>query len=48
MEPDGGEFVERLQASYLRMTENSAEFEEIAPIRRRSVGGKTLTIRNIS
>jgi hypothetical protein len=38
-------FVERLQASYRQMIENIGEFEEIAPVRRRTVGGKTLTIR---
>lgn len=38
-------FVERLQASYRSMIENIAEFEEIAPVRRRTVGGKALTIR---
>jgi hypothetical protein len=38
-------FVERLQASYRVMVENIGEFEEMAPVRRRSIGGKTLTIR---
>jgi hypothetical protein len=38
-------FVERLQASYQSMVENIGSFEEIGPVRRRTVGGKTLTIR---
>ena len=38
-------FVERLQASYRSMIENIGEFDEIAPVRRRTVGGKTITIR---
>ena len=38
-------FVERLQASYRTMLANIAEFEEIAPARRRSIGGKTITVR---
>jgi hypothetical protein len=38
-------FVERLQASYRVMVENLAEFDEVAPARRRTVGGKSLTVR---
>lgn len=38
-------FVERLQTSYRSMIENIGEFEEIAPARRRIIGGKTVTIR---
>jgi len=38
-------FVERLQESYRAMVENIAAFEEIAPARRRSVRGKSLTVR---
>lgn len=38
-------FIERLHASYLVMLENIAVFEEIAPVRRRTVGGKTVTVR---
>lgn len=38
-------FVERLEASYRIMVENIGQFEEIAPVRRRAVGGKTLTVR---
>lgn len=37
-------FVDRLQASYRAMLENIGSFEKISPIRRRTVGGKTLTI----
>jgi len=38
-------FVERLHASYLTMVENIGNFEEVAPARRRTVGGKTITVR---
>lgn len=38
-------FVERLHAGYRTMVENIAGFEEIAPARRRTVGGKTVTVR---
>lgn len=38
-------FVERLQASYRIMIKNIAEFEEVAPARRRTIGGKTITVR---
>lgn len=38
-------FVERLKASYLVMLENIAGFEEIAPARRRTIGGKSVTAR---
>jgi hypothetical protein len=37
-------FVERLRASYRTMVENIADFEEIAPARRRTIGGKTVTV----
>ena len=37
-------FVERLHASYLTMVENIADFREIAPARRRTVAGKSLTV----
>ncbi|TWJ17482.1 hypothetical protein [Geobacter argillaceus] len=38
-------FIERLHASYLVMLENIARFEEVAPVRRRTVGGKSVTVR---
>lgn len=38
-------FIERLRASHRAMLENLAELDEIAPVRRRRVGGKTLTLR---
>jgi len=38
-------FVGRLQASYRAMVENLAEFDEIAPVRRRTVGGKSISVR---
>ena len=38
-------FVERLQGSYGSMLANIAEFEEVAPARRRSIGGKSITVR---
>lgn len=38
-------FVARLGASHRAMLQNFAEFDELAPIRRRGVGGKTVTLR---
>jgi len=38
-------FIERLEASYRSMLENIAGFEEIARVRRRTVGGKSITVR---
>ncbi len=38
-------FVERLRESYQVMVQNVATFEGVAPARRRSVKGKTLTVR---
>jgi hypothetical protein len=38
-------FVERLQESYRSMVENITTFQEIGPVRRRSVKGKKLTVR---
>lgn len=38
-------FVEQLRSSYRTMLENLAEFDELAPVRRRTVGGKRLTLR---
>lgn len=38
-------FVERLAKSHQAMLENLAEFDELAPVRRRKVGGKTITVR---
>jgi hypothetical protein len=38
-------FVERLQASYQSMVDNISSFDEIGQVRRRTVNGKTLTIR---
>jgi len=38
-------FVERLHASYRTMLKNLAAFEEVAPARRRTVGGKSITVR---
>jgi hypothetical protein len=37
--------VDRLAKSHQAMLENLAEFEELAPVRRRKVGGKTITVR---
>lgn len=38
-------FVQRLQIGYRTLVENVADFEEIAPARRRSIGGKSITVR---
>jgi len=38
-------FVERLQSGYRALVENIADFEEIAPARRRTVAGKPITVR---
>jgi hypothetical protein len=38
-------FVERLRESYQAMVENITALEETAPARRRSVGGKKITVR---
>jgi hypothetical protein len=38
-------FVERLQAGYRNLVENVSTFEEVAPARRRRIGGKTITVR---
>ena len=38
-------FVERLQASYQSMVANISSFDEIGHVRRRTINGKTLTIR---
>jgi len=38
-------FVERLHARYREMLENIATFEEIGSARRRTIGGKTITVR---
>lgn len=38
-------FVERLQMSYRNMVDNIADFEELAPARRRSIGSKSITVR---
>lgn len=38
-------FIERLRASHRAMLENLAEFDEMAPARRRTVGGKRITLR---
>lgn len=38
-------FVERLQASYRTMVDNITSFEQLAPARRRAVGGKKITVR---
>ncbi|HBG03967.1 MAG: hypothetical protein A2075_14355 [Geobacteraceae bacterium GWC2_58_44] len=38
-------FVERVQSGYRTLVENAADFEEIAPARRRSISGKTITVR---
>ena len=38
-------FVERLHAEYGAMLDNIGNFNEMAPARRRTVGGKTLTAR---
>lgn len=38
-------FVERLRGSYRTLVENVSDFEDIAPARRRTIGGKSLTVR---
>jgi len=38
-------FVERVRAGYQTLIENLSIYEEIAPARRRRVGGKTITVR---
>lgn len=38
-------FVERLGESYRTMLANLAAFDELAPARRRTVGGKSVTVR---
>ena len=38
-------FVQRLQSAYRTLVENVADFEEIAPARRRSISGKSITVR---
>jgi hypothetical protein len=38
-------FVEKLHGSFRILVENVSDFEEIAPARRRNVGGKSLTVR---
>jgi hypothetical protein len=37
--------VERLQVAHRAMLANLAEFDELAPARRRAVGGKRITVR---
>lgn len=38
-------FVERIHDSYRAMLENIANFEKMAPARRRTIGGKKITVR---
>ena len=38
-------FLERLEAGYRQLVDNIAAFEEIAPARRRRIGGKVVTVR---
>ena len=38
-------FVERLQSSYRTLVENVSQYEEIAPARRRTIHGKSITVR---
>lgn len=38
-------FVEKMHGSYRNLVANISDFEEIAPVRRRDVGGKSLTVR---
>ena len=38
-------FVERLQSSYRTLVENVSQYEEIAPARRRTIQGKSITVR---
>lgn len=38
-------FVERLQASLRARLENLVELDELAPARRRKVGGRSVTLR---
>jgi hypothetical protein len=37
--------VDRLAKSHQAMLENLADFDELAPVRRRKVGGRTITVR---
>lgn len=38
-------FVERLQNAYRTLLENVSAYEEIAPARRRTIQGKSITVR---
>lgn len=38
-------FIERLKTSYLGMIENISNFEEIGAARRRTINGKSITVR---
>ena len=38
-------FIERLEASYRAMLENIGSYEEIARVRRRTIRGKSVTVR---
>jgi hypothetical protein len=38
-------FLERMEAGYRNLVDNIATFENIAPARRRRIGGKTITVR---
>ncbi|OPY11579.1 MAG: hypothetical protein A4E69_02783 [Syntrophus sp. PtaB.Bin138] len=38
-------FVDRLRGGYRNLVENVSVFEEMAPARRRRIGGKTVTVR---
>ena len=38
-------FVQRLRASYLTLLSTISTFEEVAPARIRTVGGRTITVR---
>jgi hypothetical protein len=38
-------FLDRLARSHAAMLENLAEFDELAPVRRRKVAGRSITVR---
>ncbi len=38
-------FIERLKISYIGMIENISTFEKIGPARRRTINGKSITVR---
>ena len=38
-------FVQRMQSAYRILVEHVSELEEVAPARRRTIGGKSITVR---